>query len=47
MAVYTYVFNAIRGGKEITMMVIIPEISYSLNTRSTYADIAANIVIEP
>ena len=47
MAVYTYVFNAIRGSKEITMMVIIPEISYSLNTRSTYADIAANIVIEP
>lgn len=47
MKVYTSVFSAIRGSKEISVIVMIPETAYSLKTKQNYVDILASLVIEP
>jgi len=43
---YFFICNCIRGGKEITVVILIPEISYSVATRAMYGDILQNIEIE-
>ena len=45
--VYTSVFSAIRGSKEISVIVMISETAYSLKTKQAYVDILASLVIEP
>ena len=47
MTVYSAIYTALRGKKEITIIVVIPEVAHSIQTKQIYLDILGSLVVEP